>query len=213
MSNDKRLRIEEYHDPDYSQFQTTKPSSSHECSDLGKTPAKCMKSDSKSKSVDDRRRSIIKIINTEFPRELNSKELELDEINRRLNEARELLAKVRYAVVHHYYMKKNLQCTQTDSQLVEQCSQESMTNHPNTSENKQTVIHPSLRKLLGKRPIDYNEILKIRPTRKAAKNATEQFHKLAKKSTNDTKGKINEPDAYGTDGDDKSGGSESVSNF
>lgn len=208
MSNDKRLRIEEYHDPDYSQFQTMKPSSNHECNDSNKTSPKC---DSKSKTVDDRQKTICKIINTEFQRELNGKEVELDEINRRLNEAKELLAKVRYAVVHHYYNKKNLQCTQSDSQLVEQCNQESMTNQLNTSDNRQTAVHPSLRKLLGKRPIDYNEILKIRPTRQAAINATEQFHKLSKKCTIDTKVKLNEPD--GTDTDDKSECSESVSCF
>jgi hypothetical protein len=35
----------------------------------------------------------------------------------------------------------------------------------------QQQIHPSLKKLLGKKPVNYDEILSIRPLRQAAKTA------------------------------------------
>lgn len=116
----------------------------------------------------------------------------MDEINKRLDETKKLLAKVRYAVVYHYYNQKSLICSVEEIAAVEKSQQESMTSYPPPGDKPQMAIHPSLKKLLGKRPIDYNEILKTRPARKAAQNATEQFQKLAKKPT-DTRIKMTEP--------------------
>lgn len=177
MSSEKRVRVEEYHDPDYSQFQPPKappvepPKPTNPTTDTSPKP----------QLPADRRATLIQFLNREFQHALQCKEQELDDINQRLGEAKKLLAKVRYAVVSHYYGKKSLQCSAEDKQAVIQNDQESMTPMPNTSETLQLPIHPSLKKLLGKRPIDYNEILKSRPTRQAAKNATEQFQKLTKK--------------------------------
>lgn len=186
MSQTKRFG--EFHDPDYEQFHPKQLSAPHQPIVNEISPKQCESSSSlkpktKPTSPESRRKAICRVIDTEFQRELKSKEDEVDEINRRLEEAKQLLAKVRYAVVHHYYSKKSLMATPDEKVLVEKAEQKSMTNliGPNDAVKTQMPIHPSLKKLLGKRPIDYNEILKTRSPRQAAKNATQQFHKFAKK--------------------------------
>lgn len=186
MSETKKFT--EFHDPDYKQFYPKQLSAPHQPIVNETSPTQCESSSSskpktKPTSPESRRKAICRVIDTEFQRELKSKEDEVDQITRRLEEAKQLLAKVRYAVVHHYYSKKSLMATPDETALVDKIEQQSMTNliGPNESGKAQMPIHPSLKKLLGKRPIDYNEILKTRSPRQAAKNATQQFHKLAKK--------------------------------
>lgn len=198
MSSDKRVRVEEYHDPDYSQFHVPKPVPA-DTKSTGDSNAKSKRAPQRPPPAPiDRRTAIVQVINREFQREMKSKEHELEEISQRLNDAKKLLAKVRFAVVSHYYGKKNLQCSAEETQSVIKCGQDSMTAGPSTSDKLQLPIHPSLKKLLGKRPIDYNEILKSRPTRRAAKNATEQFQKMTKKSNSEAKTKRNHDDEGGT---------------
>lgn len=177
---------EEYHDPDYGQFQ---PVYSQAESDTKKTTE--TKSDAKPNPFETRNEAIRRIIDREFQQELHNKEHEFEEINRRLDESKQLLAKVRYAIVYHYYNQKNLICSADEVAAVEKSQQECMTSFPTAGDKPQMAIHPSLKKLLGKRPIDYNEILKSRPARRAAQNAIEQFHKMSKKPT-DTKIKMHD---------------------
>lgn len=180
-------KFKEYQDPDYEQFQPKQQqSSSSEISSKHRevSISGTFKQNVKTASPDDKRKTICRIIDREFQRELKAKEDELDEINRRLDQAKQLLAKVRYAVVHNYYSKKSLICEAEELTAVEKSTQESVTSFVSASESGKTqlAIHPSLKKLLGKRPVDYNEILKTRSPRQAAKNATEQFQKLSKKT-------------------------------
>ncbi|XP_055309470.1 YEATS domain-containing protein 2 [Sitodiplosis mosellana] len=176
----------EYCDPDYGQFQ---PVRTHGENDTRKSVE--TKYEAKAKPTETRIEAIRRIVDREFQKELTSKEYELEEINRRLDETKKLLAKVRYAVVYHYYNQKSLICSAEEIAAVEKSQQESMTNYPPPGDKPQMAIHPSLKKLLGKRPIDYNEILKTRPARKAAQNATELFQKMVKKPT-DTRIKLSE---------------------
>lgn len=175
----------EYCDPDYSQFQS--PVHAKVENETKKSPE--TKAGTKAKSTETRIEAIRRIVDREFQKELTSKEQELEEINKRLDEAKKLLAKVRYAVVYHYYNQKSLVCSAEEVAAVEKSQQECMTSNPPAGDKPQMAIHPSLKKLLGKRPIDYNEILKTRPARRAAKNATEQFQKMVKKPA-DTKLKM-----------------------
>lgn len=178
----------EYCDPDYSQFQ---PGRSLDDQNIHKTSSN-EKPDAKVNSTESRREAICRVIEREFQRELTNKEQELNEINKRIDEAKQLLAKVRYAVVYHYYSRKSLLYSEEEIAAVQESEQESMTSYPPPGDEPQLNIHPSVKKLLGKRPIDYNEILKKRPTRKAAQNATEQFHKLRKKPA-ETRIRMSEP--------------------
>lgn len=177
---------EEYYDPDYCQFQPVRS----QCeSNTKKSPE--IKSEAKVKPSETRIEAIRRIIDREFQKELTTKEQELEEINKRIEETKKLLGRVRYAVVYHYYHQKNLICSAEEIAAVQKSQQESMTNYPTPDDKPQMAIHPSLKKLLGKRPIDYNELLKTRPARRAAQNATEQFHKMAKKPI-ETKIKMSE---------------------
>lgn len=175
MSDDRPSA--ENRDPDYAQFEPVHPQND------GKQTENT--ADTKQESAEQppvgRIAAIRRIIEREFQKELTAKEQELEEVDKRLDEAKKLLARVRYAVVYHYYNQKHLLGTEEDVASVYKMRQEEMYSYPPPGDKPQMAIHPSLKKLLGKRPIDYNEILKQRPTRRAAQNATEQFHKLKKK--------------------------------
>lgn len=183
---------EEYHDPDYRQFQPSRPQPEANVRDDRVDAAATTAQHLQTKTPDSQREAISRIIEREFQRELTNKEQELHEINKRIDEAKQLLAKVRYVVVHNYYNRKNLLRSDEEFAAVQKSQQESMTNYPQPGDKLQMPIHPSLKKLLGKRSINYDEILKSRPTRKAARTATEQFQKLVKKPTTETKIKLKE---------------------
>lgn len=199
-----KRKIEEYHDPDYTQFQP-KQSNTHPCCSTRGTDFDAITTASTSANasivLENRETAIRRIIETEFQRELELKEREIEEIGKRLSEAKQLLARVRYTVVYNYYSKKSLICSTDECKSAENQVPEASTSAISASDlstqtsdlpKNQMAIHPSLKKLLGKRPINYNEILKVRPTRKAAKNAIEQFHKLKKPISNDIKFMVKE---------------------
>lgn len=168
---------EQYRDPDYSQFQTSQSQTNDNNCD--KHPND--KQDAKPKSTESRREAICRVIEREFQRELANKEQEMREINQTIVEAKELLRRVRYAVVYHYYHRKSVICTEEEIAAVQKAQQEEMTSYPPPGDKPQLAIHPSVKKLLGKRPYNIDDLLKGRATRRAAQNATEQFQKMAKK--------------------------------
>lgn len=156
MFSNKRQRIEEYHDPDYCQDESTSKTSI---------------------SGPDRLDKIKMIIKREFLKEINAKEEEINLIDHKLTQTKRLLQRVRYAVAMSYYTKKNLvhsanelKCENSASEGIGIIGQ-------------QTAIHPSLKKLLGKKPVDYGEILKSRSPRNAAKTARSTLIKPKKKET------------------------------
>lgn len=168
----------EYCDPDYSQFQTIRSQSN----DNNETKPTNDKTDTKSnKNPESRRDTICRIIEREFQREIESKEQEMREISKRIEEAKELLRKVRYVVVYHYYHRKSLICSEEEIAAVQNAKKNELTSYPQSGDKPQLALHPSVKKLLGKRPYNVDELLKTRPTRKAAQTATEQFQKLVKK--------------------------------
>lgn len=198
MSSQKR-KLEEYHDPDYFTLHAGQSTSSSGT----ENPPKKSKF-ATTQTSDERLQKLREIIQREFGTELMAKEQEIDEIERRLADAKQLLAKIRYAVVYNYYTRKNLvhsafdlkamdataSCT-TESTSIDSREDGASTSMPGTlgpdPEKLQPAIHPSLKKLLGKRPIDYNELLKVRPIRQAAKTATQNFHKPKKSTKLETK--------------------------
>lgn len=121
-------------------------------------------------SREERLNKIRAIVKREFQRELTAKEQEIMEIDNRIQLARKLLHRVRYAVVSHYYNKKGMELPDQEAQAcVESLNLKSTA--PPASESGQRAIHPALKSILGKKTVDYDEILKARPTREAAKTA------------------------------------------
>ncbi|KAG4076946.1 hypothetical protein HA402_015933 [Bradysia odoriphaga] len=156
MSSNKRQKVEEYHDPDYCQ-DATKAS----------TPAE---------TNSERQDKIKMIIKREFLKEISSKEEEINLIDHKLNQTKRLLQRVRYAVTMSYYTKKNLVHSANELKCESNATE-------TISATVGQAIHPSLKKLLGKKPIDYEEILKGRSPRNAAKTARSTLIKSKKKGT------------------------------
>ncbi|XP_037035814.1 uncharacterized protein LOC119073993 [Bradysia coprophila] len=156
MSSNKRQKVEEYHDPDY-------------CQDASKasTPAE---------TNSERQDKIKMIIKREFLKEISSKEEEINLIDHKLNQTKRLLQRVRYAVTMSYYTKKNLVHSANELKCESNATE-------TISATVGQAIHPSLKKLLGKKPIDYEEILKGRSPRNAAKTARSTLIKSKKKGT------------------------------
>lgn len=155
MSSRKRQKIEEYHDPDYCQDQSLKASGSGD---------------------PERQNKIKMIIKREFLKEISSKEEEINLIDHKLNQTKRLLQRVRYAVAMSYYTKKNLVHSANELKCEANASEAIVS-------TVGQAIHPSLKKLLGKKPIDYEEILKSRTPRNAAKTARSTMIKPKKKET------------------------------
>lgn len=162
----QKRKFEEFHDPDYPQDlpDTKKPKVTNgDESNNDELPS-------------GRTDKIRAIVRREFERELGQKEQELDRIEHKLLQAKRLLQRVRYAVVFDYYTKKNLEYSESElrNELTMASASSETVVVPDQSEPVipvQKAVHPSLKKLLGKKTIDYDEILKMRPARQAAKDA------------------------------------------
>jgi YEATS domain-contaning protein 2 len=115
----------------------------------------------------ERTQKIMKIIDREFSKNITNKTQEIFQIEERLTESKKLLAKVRYAVVASFYGKQ----AQTSEKKITETQINPSPATSSTTQPVQQQIHPSLKKLIGKTPINYDEILSIRPPREAAKTA------------------------------------------
>lgn len=215
MSSHKRLHHEEYRDPDYPSTSTAAPASSSGAADPAPTAAKRAKIDAISLGHPDalapleadanRGPAVIariaQIVRREFATELAEREQEVNLIERRLQQCKRLLQRVRYAVVYDFYTNKRLVFTETADSRHEQsvsvaedafgadgappalaectgavvpppvAAAATSLPPPLLPLPQQTAVHPSLKKLLGTNDIDYNEILKVRPARQAATDA------------------------------------------
>lgn len=164
----QKRKFEEYHDPDYPLLSTTSQSIK-----------KCKPEQSQEIQSTERTEKIKTIIKREFQKELVQKDQEINKIEHKLLQSKRLLQRVRYAVVFSFYSKKNLEYSQNElrqelSKIHSDTNEESsipIETVPSQVLPPQKAIHPSLKKLLGKKPIDYNEILKIRGPRQAAQTA------------------------------------------
>lgn len=152
-----KRKFEEYHDPDYPQQSIPVAKQSRP----NNIPA------------EERCDKIRTIVRREFELEHQRKEDELQQIEQKLQQSKRLLQRVRYAIVANFYRRPNLEYTEQELQQMHAVVAAESPSATVTVETKsvQAPIHPSLKKLLGKRPIDYDEILKIRPARQAAKTA------------------------------------------
>lgn len=168
----QKRRFEEYHDPDYPQQEASGTKRSRN----GEEAAEGVFGSGGGEEVAEKSDRIRAIVRREFERELGAKEQELNRIEHKLLQAKRLLQRVRYAVVFSYYTKKNLEYSESEQRnelTMAAVSSETVVVEPAESpaQPQQKAVHPSLKKLLGKSNIDYNEILKMRPARQAAKDA------------------------------------------
>lgn len=126
---------------------------------------------------------------------MKAKEKEAQDIENEISETKKLLNKLRYAVVSNYYnIKSRDQRRDLEfNSILHTCIEES----------DQIAIHPSLKKLIAKKPIIYSG--KTRETR-TLKNAAQNEIKLSEKdfkSDLETCGSIDTPKVVSTTSDNK----------
>ncbi|CAH0717038.1 unnamed protein product, partial [Brenthis ino] len=146
---------EEYHDPDYPEVSAT----------IVEEPP--------SESEDDKVVKIKKIIRREFKNELNVRENEVLLIDQRMTTARRYLHQVRYALVNNFYKDQKLQLTndQIEDDVAAQTEPRARAEVSSILRDNQRRLHPSVRKLLGKKIVDIEEIFRSRePRNKTRKN-------------------------------------------
>lgn len=168
----QKRRFEEFQDPDYPQPLATSST------DASVTDAAAEASIKRPKlSQPEREAKISAIIKREFQAEMARKDAELQRVEYKLQQSRRLLQRIRYAIVYNFYTKKRLEYSEQEQQneLLAAAAAIAATDGSPLLQtqpiSEQKPIHPSLKKLLGKKPIDLNELLKIRPARQAAESA------------------------------------------
>uniref|UniRef100_A0A1A9ZD72 YEATS domain-containing protein n=1 Tax=Glossina pallidipes TaxID=7398 RepID=A0A1A9ZD72_GLOPL len=114
---------------------------------------------------DQRLQRVCGIIEREFQSEIHFKQQQLQEIDERLSTARQLLESLRYNIVAEYYHKQDLSMAAIDAA---------------TMKDKNTLfqqmhLHPSVKRLIGKKPKELCELWRSFPRRVAAQNAKESI--------------------------------------
>ncbi|XP_017860394.1 PREDICTED: uncharacterized protein LOC108612028 isoform X2 [Drosophila arizonae] len=134
----KRIKLEqEYQQNNDNQNQGNEPSS---------TPRITFTVDSVAKL-----KRFEEIVRAEFQRELSTKEQQLNEIDARLYQARQLLDKLRYHVVSEYYKKQQVPLTAADVAKVR--SSDTLFGEGPERNGAQLPLHPAIKKIVGKRPV------------------------------------------------------------
>ncbi|CAH2083906.1 unnamed protein product [Euphydryas editha] len=140
---------EEYHDPDYPEAPVS------------------VKEEVPNISEEDKIEKIKQIIQREFRNELNVRENEVKLIDQRMTSARRYLHQVRYALVNNYYNEQKLQLTgsQIEDDIALQTEPRARSEVSSILRESQRRLHPSVRKLIGKKTVDIEEIFKSREPR------------------------------------------------
>lgn len=126
-------------------------------------------------SPEEKNAKIVEIIKREFKTELEDREKEVFEIEARLEEAKKQLEKLKYAAVASFYRKGEISKVFREDNLEEE-----------TLKRDQISLHPAIKKLVGKTPKKYSELVTDRPARRAAKDAASLL-KLVSKTKKDDK--------------------------
>ncbi|XP_073814402.1 YEATS domain containing 2 homolog D12 [Musca autumnalis] len=171
QSSPRKRKHSEFHDPDYPQaLQTT---CDDESTDPESTTAKRQKQVTLEgcavKSRDECMEKVRQIIDREFNTELAFKQKQLLEIDQRLEQARTIFDKLRYALVSDYYKKQDLPVAAVTTSAV----RSAQPLFSREDRGPQMQIHPSLKKLIGKKPKDLADVIRSCPKRAAAQNAVQ----------------------------------------
>ncbi|XP_052742813.1 YEATS domain-containing protein 2 [Bicyclus anynana] len=140
---------EEYHDPDYPEV-----------------PA-CVKEEIPTLTEDEKVSKIKQIVRREFRKELDAREGEVALIDQRLLKARRYLHQLRCALVLNYYNDQKLQMSinQIEDEVASQSEPRARSEVSSILRDSQRGLHPSVRKLLGKKTADMDEIFRCRSPR------------------------------------------------
>uniref|UniRef100_A0A1I8QC17 YEATS domain-containing protein n=1 Tax=Stomoxys calcitrans TaxID=35570 RepID=A0A1I8QC17_STOCA len=172
-SSPRKRKHSEYHDPDYPKDQPPPY--------VDESPIAVKSGDSKRPKVqsalegnndaqnNEYLHKVQEIIEKEFNTELVFKQKQLLEIDERLAKARHMLDKLRYTLVSSYYKKQDLPLAAVTTSAVRGVQ----TLFTREDKGPQMQIHPSLKKLIGKKPKDLSDVIRSCPKRTAAQNAVQ----------------------------------------
>ncbi|KAL4710368.1 hypothetical protein ACJJTC_003765 [Scirpophaga incertulas] len=134
---------QEYHDPDYVSSSTQVQKEKTELSE------------------EEKLKKIKTIIRREFSNELEVRENDIMLIEQRMVTSRRMLHNLRYALVSAYYKEQKLQLSNSaiQDEISAQSEPRAKAEFSALLYNGQRRIHPSVRKLLGKKTVDLDEIL------------------------------------------------------
>ncbi|XP_065355433.1 YEATS domain-containing protein 2 [Calliphora vicina] len=164
----------EYHDPDYPQQEQQSdeddgtPGCSTHFTYKRRKPGDEINTEKESQS-ENYLHKVRQVIEREFQKEIVMKQQQLEEIDERLENAKHLLDRLRYGIVSEYYKKQEIPLTAADASTLRG------TNSLFDREDRgpQMPLHPSIKKLIGKRPKDLSEVIRSCPKRTAAQNAVQ----------------------------------------
>ncbi|CAK1548785.1 unnamed protein product [Leptosia nina] len=152
----------EYHDPDYPEAPVT------------------VKAEKLEISEEEKIEKIKHIIHREFSNEIQERENEVTLIDQRLLTARRYLHQLRYTLVNKYYNDQRLQLSssQISDDIAAQTEPRAKTEVAQLLRDGQRRLHPSVRKLLGKKTADLDEIFRFRgPRNKTRKDYSAMVQK------------------------------------
>ncbi|XP_055690828.1 uncharacterized protein LOC129794196 [Lutzomyia longipalpis] len=135
--------------------------------------------DKKQKSpTEDRDARISEIIKREFKTELEEREKEVIEIENRIAEAKKQLQNLKYAAVASFYKRGEISKVVHEER--DALEEESLP-------KDQIALHPAIKKLVGKTPRSYSELITNVPTRRAARDAVSLLRKVPPKGKKEEK--------------------------
>lgn len=125
---------------------------------------------------------IINILQREFQKEINYKREEVHKIQKQLLKAQKSLHLLRYVVVKSFYESKEVKINTNEISVLPSTSSK-----PNLISNQQSRIHPAIKKLIGKKPLNYEP---YRTRNKIIPNygkVSKKHENITVKEENDTK--------------------------
>ncbi|XP_047513448.1 uncharacterized protein LOC125055183 [Pieris napi] len=145
---------QEYHDPDYPEAPV------------------CVKEEPPMFTEEERISKICQIVQREFTNEVQERENEVTLIDQRMSTARRYLHQLRYTLVNNYYKEQKLQLSYSHiaDDIAAQTEPRAKSEVAHLLRDSQRRLHPSLRKLLGKKTADLDEIFKFRGPRNSRKD-------------------------------------------
>uniref|UniRef100_A0A1A9WFY5 YEATS domain-containing protein n=1 Tax=Glossina brevipalpis TaxID=37001 RepID=A0A1A9WFY5_9MUSC len=168
-SPQKRKHKEEYHDPYYYANSEDVQESTFKNEEVA---SKRRREDAEDVIGDDQRlQRVCIIIEREFQNEIHFKQQQLQEIDDRLSKAKQLLERLRYNIVAEYYSKQELPLTAIDAAGM----RDKNTQFQRGQKTLQTQLHPSVKRIIGKKPKEPGELGRSCSRRMAAQSAKESI--------------------------------------
>lgn len=162
VSPQKRKHPSEYHDPDYVRLH------SGPYKKLRDGDSNLIQKSEFLTSTNTKLRCISEIISSEFQKEISLTQEQLAEIDKRLDQARSLLDRLRFAIVSDYYQKQELSISAGDAIA----TRRKETLFEKEFDGPQMALHPSFKNRVGKTPTKFYEVIqRPLPERAAAQNA------------------------------------------